>query len=74
VAVEPVQTVKQYYRVDRRQIAFLRFIIEAYEGIAVMQTLDPQAGLIVLHIAPGCEADVDLVLEDLKKEIRMQRT
>ena len=67
------KTVKQYYRVDRSQIAFMRFIFEAYDGIAVIETLDPAAGLIVLHIAPGCEPDVAFVLQDLKKDILMER-
>ena len=55
----PRQTVKRQYRVDRREIAFLRFIFEAYEGIAIIETLNPESGLIVIYIAPGCEPDVD---------------
>ncbi len=51
----------------------MRFIFEAYDGIAVIETLDPAAGLIVLHIAPGCEPDVAFVLQDLKKDILMER-
>ena len=65
----PAETVKRYYRVDRREIAFVKFILEAYDGLAVMETLDPMAGMVVFHIAPGCEADVDMILQDLKKEI-----
>ena len=41
------ETIKRYYRVDRREIAFLRFIFEAYDGLAVLETLDPEAGSIV---------------------------
>ena len=67
-----METTKRYYRVDRREIAFLRFIFEAYDGIAVVKTLDAQKGLIVLHVAPGCDQDVDYVLQDLKKEIMIE--
>lgn len=67
-----VETIKQYYRVDRREIAFIKFIVEAYDGIAVMETLDPMAGIVVFHIAPGCERDVDALLEDLKREILIE--
>ena len=63
------ETIKRYYRVDRREIAFLKFIFEAYDGIAVLETLDPVAGIVAFHIAPGCERDVDAILEDLKREI-----
>ena len=65
----PAETVQRYFRVDRREIAFIKFILEAYDGLAVMETLDPMSGLVVFHIAPGCEADVDMILQDVKKEI-----
>jgi hypothetical protein len=67
-----VETIKRYYRVDRREIAFIKFIVEAYDGIAVMETLDPMAGIVVFHIAPGCEGDLNLLLEDLKREILIE--
>ena len=66
------ETIKRYYRVDRREIAFIKFILEAYDGLAVLETLDPMAGMVVFHIAPGCEAEVDAVLQDLKKEILIE--
>ena len=66
------ETIKWTYRVDRREIAFLRFIFEAYDGLAVIKTLDPKAGIIVFHIAPGCERDVGMILSDLKKDIMME--
>ena len=67
-----VETIKRYYRVHRREIAFIKFICEAYDGIAVMETLDPMAGIVVFHIAPGCERDLDALLEDLKREILIE--
>jgi len=68
-----LKTTKQYYRVDRSKIAFIKFIFEAYDGIAGMRTTDPVKGIIKLHIVPGCEEQVDRVLQDLKKEILIQR-
>ncbi|MGD9008509.1 MAG: DUF4911 domain-containing protein, partial [Desulfobacteraceae bacterium] len=35
-----MRTTKQLYRVDRRQISMIRFIFEAYEGLAVVTTVD----------------------------------
>ena len=58
---------------DRRQIAFIKFIFEAYDGIAGMRTTDPAKGIIKLHIAPGCEEQVEQILRDLKKEILIRR-
>jgi len=68
----PVETIKRYYRVDRREIAFIKFIVEAYDGIAVLETLDPIAGIVVFHIAPGCKRDIEALLVDLKKEILIE--
>ena len=70
----PSETVKRYYRVDRRDIAFLRFIFEAYDGLAIIETLNPESGVIVFYIAPGCETDVDMVLTDLKADIMTEAT
>ena len=67
-----MKTIHRYYRVVRREIAFLRFIFEAYDGIAVVKTVDAQKGIILLYIAPGCEQDVDYVLQDLQKQIMIE--
>jgi hypothetical protein len=45
-----------------REIHFLRFIMEAYEGITTVTTLQPQLGLVRLSIAPGCEEEVEKIL------------
>jgi len=63
---------RRYYRVDRRQIAFLRFILEAYDGLAVLQTVDPHRGEVVVYIARGCLDEADGILTDLKKTIHME--
>ena len=68
-----MKSIIRHYRVDRRQIAFIKFIFEAYDGIAGMRTTNPIKGIIKLHIAPGCEEQVDRILQDLKKEILIQR-
>ncbi len=66
------ETVKKYYRVDRREIAYLKFILEGYDGLAVMTTVNAQAGEIVLASAPECEAELEMILQDLKKEILIE--
>ena len=66
-------TIKQRYRVDRREIAFIRFVVEAYDGLAVVTTLDPATGLIEFQIAPGCEQDVETILQDLQQDIMMEK-
>jgi len=64
-----LKTTKKILRVDRREICFLKFILEAYDGIATLTTIDAHQGIVLLRIAPGCEGDVEAVLQDLKKDI-----
>ena len=67
-----METSKQQYRVDRRRISFIKFVFEAYEGVAVVTTLDAAAGLIRLAIAPGCEPLAREVMEDLGRSILIE--
>jgi len=67
-----VETKKKYYRIDRREISFLKFILEAYDGLAVLTTVDSEKGIVVINIAPGCEADVEMILQDLKKNVMIE--
>lgn len=52
------------------RIAFLRFTLEAYEGVATVTTIDPARGLVRLLVAPGCEDVVYRVLEDEWERLR----
>ena len=70
--VAPVKPLRKYFRIDRKQIAYLKFILEGYDGMAVLSTLDPEAGVVMLDIGPGCEADVNLIIDDLGREIRIE--
>jgi len=67
-----LETITQYYRVDRREIAFLKFILEAYDGIGIIKTEDPIRGIISFHIAPGCQKQVTDILRYLKKDILIE--
>jgi Domain of unknown function (DUF4911) len=67
-----MKTVTRYFRVDRREISFLRFILEAYSGMANMTTIDAAAGQIAVMIAPGCESEVTGLLDDLAGEILIE--
>jgi hypothetical protein len=67
-----LKTKKKYLRVDRREICFLRFIFEAYDGIATITTVDPLRGVVLLQISPGCEAQVAIILQDLQKVMMLE--
>lgn len=35
------------------QIAFVKFILESYDGLAILSTADPKSGEILLRFHPG---------------------
>jgi len=72
-ALRAMDTQSRYFRIRRQDIAFFKFIIESYEGMAVLRTTDPHEAVVELMVAPGWEKAVDEVLEGLRQEIRMER-
>ena len=59
---------------DRRQIGFLKFILEACDGIVTMSTVNPDLGLVSLRIPPGCEEEVAGILKDLEEDVLMEKS
>ena len=55
-----METIKHVFQVNRREINYLRVIIESYDGMAIVRTVDPHVALIELQISPGCD---DLIFE-----------
>jgi hypothetical protein len=67
-----MDTQSKYFRLSRKDIAYFKFIIESYEGIAVVRTKDPYEAIVELMVAPGWEKDVEELLEGLRKEIYIE--
>jgi hypothetical protein len=53
-------------------MVYLKFILEAYEGMNVMSTVDNAVGIIRIAIMEGFEADMDGVLEELGRQVSME--
>ena len=67
-----MQTLVKEYTVDKTRIGFIRFIFEAYEGLAVVTTLDPKTGHIKLTMPPDQSDIADMVMTDLKKDFYIE--
>ncbi len=67
-----MDTHSRYFRIRRKDIAYFKFIIESYEGMAVVRTVDPSEAIVELMIAPGWEEDADDVLEALRREMPIE--
>ena len=67
-----MHTIHKKYWVDRTKIGFIRFIFEAYEGVAIATTLDAQKGLIRLAIPPGRVQTARIIVDALNKEFKFE--
>ena len=67
-----MKSLRKFYRVDRRRIVFMKFTLEAYDGVGLLTTIDAEKGLIVLHVPPGREAEADTIISDLKNDILIE--
>ena len=62
----------RYFKVAHRDMVYLKFILEAYEGMNVMSTVDNQAGIIRIAIMPGFVEDMDVLLAELGTKVNME--
>jgi hypothetical protein len=61
-----MKVTKHNYRVDRKDISYLRWIVESYDGMAFLKTIDPYEAFIEIEVSPGCEAIFFELVESLK--------
>ena len=63
--------IKRCFRLDRAAIVYLRFILEGYDGLVFLRTLDPRAALVEVAYAPACRRDAERLLAALVSECAM---
>lgn len=71
--VQPGRSACWLYEVDPYEIHYLKFILEAYEGLATLTTLNADKGLIRLAVPPGCEGSLDALMKALEKELKLNQ-
>jgi hypothetical protein len=61
-----METIKLLCQVERKDIGYFSWIIQSYDGIAVLKTIDPNKAIVELQISPGCEDIIFELLDALK--------
>ena len=56
-------------RIAPERIHFLKFILEGYDGLALLSTLNEKEGLVRLLFAPETRQEVEALLADLAGQI-----
>lgn len=65
-------TITRYFRVSRRELVYLKFITEAYEGLLTVSTVDRLEGIVTISY-PDCSAgDAEHLLLALAGEIPLE--
>lgn len=70
--MEQPEPIMRFLRVQKKDIAYIRYVFEGYEGIANATTVDGQPGLLRLQIAPDFAESAEAVLDALGREIALE--
>lgn len=65
---------KTYYFLPRRQIGYLRFMLESYDGLAFVRTLDSRQALVEIAYPASRRGDAEALLAALVIECDMTAT
>ena len=62
----------RFYRLPLEEIAYVRAIVDGYDGLAVVRSLDPGRGEVEWIVAEGREAEATALAERLRNEASLQ--
>lgn len=65
--------IKKWFKINRRDITIVQFILEGYEGAATVSTIDAQSAILQVLIVPEFVEDMDDVLDHLKDRFKLQQ-
>ncbi|RLA97427.1 MAG: DUF4911 domain-containing protein [Deltaproteobacteria bacterium] len=65
-------TLRLRVQVPRREIAYFNFLLESYEGLASVRTIDPQQGILELMVPPELKEELLSLLEAMKEEMELR--
>jgi len=64
--------IEKYYRISRGDIAYIKYLLEGYEGLAMVTTIDRYDSIIKMLIAPDFISEVEGIVDALKGEIAFE--
>lgn len=62
------KTIKIIARVKKKDIMYINSIIEAYEGMMVMRTIDPEEATVEFDVSPYFFSEAVKILSEISKE------
>lgn len=70
-AIDPLSFCRRRYRLAPAQIALLRFLVEGYDGILFLRTIEARTAVVELSWSQSCAADAKGILAALSAELGM---
>ena len=65
---------KVVLRMDPAQVYFLKFILEGYDNLFMLSTVDKKQGVMLLQAAEGTADELDRILDSLRERIGLKCT
>lgn len=56
---------KLFLRIPKKDITLLTKIIESYDNLGVVSTVDPAAGLVIIHLTPDTRETILAIVSEL---------
>jgi hypothetical protein len=64
-----METASRYYQLAGRDMVYMKFILEAYEGLSTMSTVDGKRGIVRVNYPAPFADDVAALMDALSREI-----
>ncbi len=64
--------VSRYIRLDRKDISYIRYVFEGYDGVANVTTVDGRKAVVRVTAVPDFVDVADEIIEALSREIRCE--
>ena len=68
-----MQSYEYFIQTEKKHIDFINKIMEAYEGLGIIRTLDANKWLVKIITIDTAKKDIDGIIEDLnKRDIKIE--
>jgi len=64
--------IQKRFQLKRKNIVIVQFIIEGYEGMATVSTIDPRLAIIQISFMKNFVSPLENVIEDLKNRYELE--
>ncbi len=66
-----LEMIRYYFYIDPREIYYFKFILEGYDGLGVINTIDRESGLIRVIVSESQKDVFDMLVFALADELRL---